>query len=304
LSHQVVVLDITQSMNVLDQRLDGRPVSRLVLAKHRLREVLLALPCGSRVGWAVFTEYRSYLLLAPVEVCGHLDALRSTLAGIDGRMAWVGGSEVAKGLHSALAIVRQLPDKPAVVFVSDGHESPPLNPRHRPAFDDQPGALPGLLVGVGAATLSPIPKTDPSGRPLGLWRADEVAQVDPRSQGRGASVGGERLVEDAGAAPGLGAGVALGATPGSEHLSALRETYLRLLASELGLGFHHLVDAPALAAALQAPALLRPVPVQADGRIALASLAGLMLLARCWPPAWRPTRRRTGATGDPAPPRA
>src|SRR6185436_1630727 len=59
LFEHVVVLDITQSMNVTDERLDGKPASRLAFAKHALRESLLALPCGSKVGWAVFTEYRS-----------------------------------------------------------------------------------------------------------------------------------------------------------------------------------------------------------------------------------------------------
>lgn len=275
LFEQVVVIDITQSMNVKDQRLDGRPVSRLDYAKHALRQSLLALPCGSKLGWAVFTEHRSFLLFAPVEVCTHIDELRATLAAIDNRMAWIGSSEVAKGLHSGLSIAKQLPDLPALVFVTDGHESPPLNPRHRPSFDGKPGEVPGLVVGVGAQLPSPIPKTDPQGRPLGFWAADEVAQYDPRSQGRSGSVSGERLVEDAAVA----AAPALGATPGSEHLSALHEDYLRLLASEAGLGFHRLDSADGLAAAMMAPALARRVAVQADGRDALALLALVMLLA-------------------------
>ena len=271
---QVVVVDITQSMNVKDQRLDGKPVSRLAYAKHALRQSLLALPCGSKLGWAVFTEHRSFLLFAPVEVCGHLDELRATLDAIDNRMAWIGSSEVAKGLYSGLSIARQLPGVPALVFVTDGHEAPPLNPRHRPSFEGKPGEVPGLVVGVGSLRPSPIPKTDPQGRPLGFWAADEVLQSDPRSQGRGGSVSGERLVEDAA----IGAAPALGATPGSEHLSALHEVYLRLLAGELGLGFHRLETADGLAAAMTSPALARRVAVQADGRVALALLALAMLL--------------------------
>jgi len=280
LFEQVVVLDITQSMNVQDQRLGGKPVSRLAFAKHTLRQSLLALPCGSKVGWAIFTEYRSYLLFAPVEVCAHLDELRGTLDAIDNRMAWVGASEVAKGLHSGLSIARQLPGTPALVFVTDGHESPPLNPRHRPAFDDKPGEVRGLVVGVGALQASPIPKTDPAGRPLGFWAADEVLQSDPRSRGRGASVSGERLVDDAAPVASALAAAALGATPGSEHLSALHEAYLRLLAGETGLGFHHLDSAEGLAAAMTAPALARPVAVRADGRVPLALLALVLLLLR------------------------
>lgn len=276
LFEHVVVIDITQSMNVQDQRLGDKPVSRLAYTKHALRQALLALPCGSKIGWAVFTEHRSYLLFAPVEVCAHLDELRTTLDAIDNRMAWIGGSEVAKALHSGLAIARQLPDKPALVFVTDGHEAPPLNPRHRPAFDDLPGEVPGVVVGVGAPLASPIPKTDPSGRPLGFWAADDVLQRDPRSQGRGGSVGGERMVDDA--APATAA--AQGAAPGSEHLSALRETYLRLLAGEAGLAFRRLDNAEDLTAAMTAPELARRVSVRADGRVPLALLALALVLWR------------------------
>lgn len=266
LFEHVVVLDITQSMNVTDVQLDGRAVSRLAFAKQALRRSLLALPCGSKIGWAVFTEYRSFLLVAPVEVCANLDELRSTLDSIDGRMAWVGGSEIAKGLHSALGVVRTLPGTPSVVFVTDGHEAPPLNPKFRPSFDDKPGEVPGLIVGVGAATPSPIPKTDAAGRPLGVWGADEVQQRDLRS--------GTRDVGDTAPLP------VLGATPGSEHLSSLHEAYLRLLAGELGLGFLRLDSTDGLAQALTATALARTVAVRADARPALAGLALLLLLAR------------------------
>ena len=271
LFEHVVVLDITQSMNVKDMQLDGRAVSRLAFARQALRRSLLALPCGSKIGWAVFTEYRSFLLVAPVEVCANLDELRSTLDSIGGRMAWVGGSEIAKGLHSALGIAKALPGTPSLVFVTDGHEAPPLNPNFRPSFDDKPGAVPGLIVGVGATTPSPIPKTDAAGRPLGVWGADEVQQRDLRSGTR-----------DVGATAPL---PVLGATPGSEHLSSLHEAYLRLLAGELGLGFDRLDSAEALATALTAAPLARTVAVRADARPALAGLALLLLLARHarWP---------------------
>ena len=65
----VVVFDITQSMNVEDYDLNGLPVSRLAFAKEAVRRALRELPCGSRIGWGAFAEYRTILLLAPVEVC-------------------------------------------------------------------------------------------------------------------------------------------------------------------------------------------------------------------------------------------
>jgi mxaL protein len=284
LFEHLIVLDVTQSMNVTDQQQDGKPVSRLAYAKHALRQSLLHLPCGSKVGWAIFTEYRSFLLFAPIEVCANLSELRSTLAQIDARMAWSGNSEVAKGVHSAIGIARQLPDRPSLVFVTDGHEAPPLNPRYRPAFDDKPGEVPGLIVGVGDLRASPIPKTDPQGRPLGFWAADEVLQTDPRSRGRGGSVAGEAMAEDERTGP---AAPALGATPGSEHLSSLREGYLRVLAREQGLAFLRLQSPQDLAVAMMSPALAKPVRMRTDGRAVLAGLALCLLLWRHAAPLWR-----------------
>lgn len=282
----VIVLDVTQSMNVTDAQIEGRPASRLDFAKHELRRSLLRLPCGSKVGWAIFTEYRSLLLLAPIEVCANLRELRSTLARIDSRMAWSGNSEIAKGLHSAIGIARQLPDKPSLVFVTDGQEAPPLNPHYRPSFDDKPGEVAGLIVGVGDHRPSPIPKTDPEGQPLGFWRADEVMQTDLRSLGRGASVRNETFVDEhAGAASAM-----LGATPGFEHLSSLRESYLRLLAGEQGLVFLRLQSRQELEAALMSPALARQVQVRTSGRVALAGLAFFLMLVRYARPWLRKTR--------------
>jgi len=279
----VVVLDVTQSMNVTDVQLDGKPVSRLALAKHALRQSLIELPCGSKVGWAIFTEYRSFLLLAPIEVCTHLSELRSTLAQIDGRMAWAGNSEIAKGVHSAIGVVKLLPGKPSLVFVTDGQEAPPLNPRYRPPFDDKPGEVSGVIVGVGGLVPSPIPRFDPDGRAMGYWQADQVMQTDLRSQGRSGNVKGEAMVDDRAGmvAP------SLGAVPGSEHLSSLREGYLRLLSREQGLAFLRLQSPKELTAALMAPELAKPIVARQDVRVWLAGLAFCLLLAR------HSVRRRT-----------
>jgi mxaL protein len=284
LFEHMVVIDITQSMNVADQRLDGAAISRLAAAKHALRVALDELPCGSKLGWAIFTEHRSYLLLTPVEVCANRAELRATLAGIDGRMAWSGNSEVAKGLHSGIVIARELPARPSLVFVTDGHEAPPLNAHLRPAFNGKPGEVAGVIVGVGDLVPSPIPKLDPSGRRLGFWSADDVMQTDARSLGRGGSLDDERMV-DAGSAAAAATG--LGATPGREHLSGLREPYLRVLAAESGLGYLRLTDPHELAAALRARTLARPVVARVDGRVALAWLALALLLWTQLAPWWR-----------------
>lgn len=274
----VAVIDITQSMNVPDgaSPTAGPPVARLAAAKAALARVVEQLPCGSRLGLGVFTEYRTLLLLTPIEVCEHQQELQGTLALMDGRMAWAGASEIAKGVNSGMETVKALPEGPALLFLTDGHESPPLNPRYRPNLTVARGEVRGLLVGVGGDEPLPIPKIGPDGVARGEWQADEVLQIDPRSLGRGGSVGGEQMVEpDEPVVRPLP-----GVTPGTEHLSALREDYLRLLASETGLGYLRLGDPTALREALEGPKLARAAPARLDLRPVLGAAALACVLLR------------------------
>jgi mxaL protein len=273
----VIVLDITQSMNAEDYTVGGQPASRLAAAKLVLRHALEAMPCGSRVGLGVFTEYRTMVLIAPLEICANFRELTSVLDGIDGRMAWAGRSEVAKGIAWAVRAADALPRQPAIVFISDGHEAPPIHPAHRPASGES-GKIPGLLVGAGGPLPVPIPKFDPDGRRLGFWGSDEVMQTDPISRGRSGSVAGERYVETDAARPPPG-----WPATGNEHLSQLREGYLRLLAEELRFGYLRLDDvasgAHALAQRMQQRPLARPAPTP----VSLRPLLGLIgLLALVW----------------------
>ncbi len=268
----VVVFDITQSMNVADQTLAGKPVSRLAFAKAEVERLLPLLPCGSRLGWGIFTDYRSFLLTEPIEVCEHPRELLTELRRIDGGMAWAGNSEVAKGVNSGMQLAHALQGAPALVFISDGHEAPPISPNYRPAFSLARGKVRGLLVGVGGATPLPIPKLDPSGRSLGVWEARDVLQVDPRTLGRAGNR--EAMVDSADLAP----GPQVGATPGTEHLSSLREGYLQLLGAEAGLAYQHLTDAESLYAALGDARLSRTIESTTDLRPALAGVALLALL--------------------------
>ena len=279
----VVVFDITQSMNVADESNAGKPVTRLARAKAQIEALVPMLPCGSRLGWGIFTDYRSFLLIEPIEVCEHRRELVSELRRIDARMAWAGNSEVAKGLNSGLQMANALEGAPALVFISDGHEAPPISPNYRPAFSLPRGKVRGLVVGVGGETPQPIPKLDPVGRSLGVWEARDVTQVDPRTLGRAGNR--EAMVDSAD----LAAAPAVGGTPGTEHLSSLREGYLQLLAAESGLAYQRLTDARSLYTVLSDVRLSRAIASTTDLR---PGLAGVALLALLWPGVWRWRRRR------------
>jgi mxaL protein len=246
----LVTFDVTQSMEVEDADGAGLPVSRLAAARTAMSEVLGQLPCGSRVGWAVFADYRTLPLMLPVEVCAHYDDLMASLARIDSRMRWANASNIGKGATWALRSARSIDDSTRVLFFTDGHESPPLRPGESPPMGDiTPGEVGGWLIGVGGPLAQRIPRTDREGRSAGFWAAEDVVQR-----------------------PDLAAGQS------REHLSELREEHLGALAKLLGLGYRRLTDTPALLKALRDPAMAQAQPVETDLR-ALPALLALALLA-------------------------
>jgi mxaL protein len=256
----VVVFDITQSMDVQDVELDGVRTSRLAFARESARRALRTLPCGSRVGWAAFTEYRTLLLLAPIEVCGNYGDLLSTLSHVDGRIRWGNASEISKGVFWAMRAARELAGKPALVFVTDGQESPPLGDSGAPLFDDlAPGQVHGWLAGIGGAVPVRIPRSDAQGRPAGWWRAQDVIQR--------ATVAGR--------------------PPSREELSERRDGHLRALAAQVGFDYAALTDASTLARLMHDPRLARRAAVPTDVSW-LPALAALMLLAWHFRPQARP----------------
>ncbi len=240
----VAVVDITRSMNTRDLRLQRTAVDRLSYVKDRLQSLLRQLPCGSRLGIGVFTERRSTLLTMPLEVCGHFHALQAVIDHLDWRMAWAADSRIAKGLRDAMTLMRRPELRGhALLFFTDGHEAPPVNPRYRPDFKALRGKVTGMVVGVGGTALTPIPKFDETGRPQGFYRPEDVphrstfglparpATDVPGYHPRNAPFGGEYVL-------------------GQEHLSSLRAAYLQTLAREAGLVYHTLTDAVALQAAV------------------------------------------------------
>ncbi len=293
----IVVLDITQSMNTLDTTLEGGPASRLAFAKARLRRALSQLPCGSRVGWGVFTEYRSYVLLMPVEVCANYPDLVATLGRIDGTMAWSGGSRITKGLFSALRISAHMAEQPAIVFVTDGHEAPPLPHDFVGALPDDATDPRGMIVGVGGDELRPIPKYDPAGHLLGLWGPQDVMQAPMRLPG-----------DEQPARP-------QDAPTGTEHLSSLKQAHLIELAALTRLGYARLDASTPMREILQDDHATRRLavttelrgPLQAFALVCLIAAIGPkrrvpgVALARAWRGAFaRRSRRPSARTGSDA----
>jgi mxaL protein len=260
-----VSFDITQSMNVEDVELNHAAVSRLTLARAAMREVLAVLPCGSKVGWSVFADYRSLVILAPIEVCSHYEELLASLERIDARMRWANASNVGKGVTWAVRGARSIGPHTSFVFISDGQEAPPLRANDTlPMVDITPGEVKGWLVGVGGDVPVPIPKTGSSGRPAGYWQPQDVVQ-----------------------------GSAIGGTQNHEHLSELREDHLRSLAKLVGVNYLRLDTPNALKAAMLDRRFAQYQAADTDLRWIPALLALLLLAWRFAPDlgllhGWRP----------------
>ncbi|MCI0655039.1 MAG: VWA domain-containing protein [Methylococcaceae bacterium] len=267
----IFVVDITRSMNVQDYKIDSRATARLDFAKQALVRAVRDLPCGSRAGLGVFTERRSTLLFTPIEICQGYGEIVEAIDHLHWAMAWAADSRVAKGFHSALELVRDFDAN--LIFLTDGHESPPLNPRYATSFQEFKGKIKGLIIGAGGLTPAPIPKFDSRGKPIGFYSAGDVphrsnyglSHLDPSEiQGydpRNAPFGSEQVT-------------------GNEHLSALRESYLKQLAVQSGFDYHRLTSFEKFSEATRAPSLarIRTVPVDFAWLAASAAL-GLLILS-------------------------
>lgn len=265
----VAMLDITGSMNTRDMSVAGRAGSRLEAAQAAVRRLLTSLPCGSRLGLGVFTERSSFLLFEPAEVCANYAALDGSVRQLDWRMAWAADSHVSRGLHKALKIAGSVDAN--LAFFTDGHEAPPLPASGGPAFDGEPDAVRGLIVGVGGREKSPIPKFDADGREIGTWGREDVPHENRVGlPPKGAS---SRPGYHPRNAPWGGA-----ATAGDEHLSSVREAYLQTLAEQTGLGYANLAETGDLASVMQATSRLRPVEAAVDIRPYPAGAALILLL--------------------------
>ncbi|MCK0197950.1 VWA domain-containing protein [Ancylobacter sp. 6x-1] len=290
----VMVVDITGSMNVRDTTLDGAPASRLESAKRAMRALLADLPCRSRAGLAIFTERRAFLLLEPAEVCENFAALDAEIAALDWRMAWEGDSYIARGAQASWTLAQSL--NADLVFLSDGHEAPPLPSDSLPPFERTEPAIRGLIVGVGGLDPAPIPKFDDEGREIGFYSETDVPQENrfgpppadaeqrPGYNPRNAPFGGE-------------------AATGTEHLSAVHEEHLHAIADQLGLSYFHLAGPESLGPAVLASTTRRPatVPVDTYGWPAGLALLALVLVYTLLPALARRRDRRPTPLRSPSP---
>ena len=175
----VVVIDITQSMNVMDMLWDGQPLSRLEYTRALLKRSIRELDCGHQLGVGVFTERKTMVLIAPLEVCAHYAALDDVIGTVDWRMAWAADSHLYYGVYSALTEIGSHWPGSSLALFTDGHQAPALFAGFEPRFERTPQTPAGFLFGVGGSEPQPVPHLDADGRTTGYWTAAEAAAFPP-----------------------------------------------------------------------------------------------------------------------------
>jgi len=173
-----LIADITQSMNTQDMRLGGAKASRMEHARQLMRDAVASMPCGTRVGVALFAGVVVSTLFHPVEVCANYDGIQDTIQHIEWREAWHGNSRLQFGMLSASAALKSLPEPAQVVFFSDGEEAPRLHAFNQADLSRWQGGSGWLLVGIGGDTPTPVPKLDENNKLLGYW-SENTYQLEP-----------------------------------------------------------------------------------------------------------------------------
>lgn len=255
------VIDITDSMNVEDARFGSETISRLNWAKEYTRQSILSMPCGSHAGLAIFSEARSLILMTPVEVCANYHDLMQMLSQFHPTMAWARSSEMSKALYTAIRQAKEITPPPTVVFLTDGHEAPPVHETLFPKFTDTPGEVPGVIVGIGGSDLVPIPKTNEFGEIEGYWEINEVMHKDVYASSRGDAA---ELNEN---------------QPRTEHLSSQKKSHMETVAKRVGFDFISSPGSPQnLIKAMREISEMRQQPVKYDLFVWLASIALILMV--------------------------
>lgn len=262
------IVDITRSMNARDYEQQNEAISRLKFVKQTLQQIILKLPCQSKVGLGIFTERKATVLFQPIEVCSSYPEIDNIINSIDWRMAWAADSRISKGLFS---IISDLQDKNShIIFLTDGQEAPPVNPRYKTDFSELKGKLKGMLVGVGGLQNVPIPKYDRRGKQQGFYKEDDVPHRSTFGMAPSSSVPVEGY--NARNAPFGSAKVV-----GEQHLTRLYELYLKDLSKQVGWSYHRLETNEQLAFALQTQLFAKQKDVLSDVRPYAAVIALILL---------------------------
>lgn len=264
----VFVVDITQSMNVQDMRIQEQSASRLNYTLNTLDETIKALPCGTKVSIALFANAEIVPLYVPMEICANYSVIHDSLNHIEWRMAWRGSSHLRLGLLDASRMLLFFLEPAQIIFFTDGDEAAPINAITKIDLTPMPGSNGWLLVGVGKPDPSPVPKFNSKNEIIGYW-SQYATKVEPSQIVNEESLGKR---DDS-----------IATDPKEYYLSALQEGYLKEMANDIEASYVRLDSRDQLLTAIShlPPTGHQQQPVN-SGRI-FAVLAMLFVIAEYLP---------------------
>lgn len=265
----MLVADISQSMNVVDMQLNGKPVSRMQYQQYLLHRIIGEMPCGTQVSIGLFAGVSVAALYTPIEVCQNFAAIEDTIDHLDWRNGWSGNSRVRESMVTMAKLIRSFPETAQVVYFSDGEETPKLHIFNTRDLSGFQGGKDWLLVGIGSDKGTAIPKLDEKNQLIGYWSAESfamqpgVAQIAQENIGaREDSVAGE--ISD-------------------RYMSRLDEKYLISLAKEISANYVNGSSLQNVLAAMKKQPPARRDTTDFDLKWIIAGLAGLLFLAAYMP---------------------
>jgi mxaL protein len=215
----ILVVDISQSMNVEDASLNGKSTSRIAYTQAMLHQIIANMPCDTRVSIGLFAGVSIAALYNPIEVCSNYAAIQDTIDHLDWRTAWSGNSRLRDSMLTLARVLRAFPEPAQVVYFSDGEEAPKLHAFNTKDLTNFQGGNGWLFVGIGSIEGAPIPKYDEKNQLIGYWSNDSFAMQPGIAQISEANLG----VRDNNVAGGTG----------DRFISKLQEDYLKDLSKEV-----------------------------------------------------------------------
>ena len=263
------VADISQSMNVIDMQLNGKPVSRMQYQQHLLHRIIGEMPCGNQVSIGLFAGVSVAALYTPIEVCQNFAAIEDTIDHLDWRNGWSGNSRVRESMVTMAKLIRSFPEPAQVVYLSDGEETPKLhifNTRDLTGFQ---GGKDWLLVGIGSDKGTAIPKLDEKNQLIGYWSAESFAMQPGVAQIAQENIGTR---EDS-----------VASAPSDRYMSRLDEKYMISVAKEISGNYVNGNSVQNVLSAMKNQPPARREKTAFDLKWILAGLAGLLFLAAYMP---------------------
>ncbi len=265
----LLVADISQSMNVIDESINGKAVTRMQYQQYLMHRIIGEMPCGTQVGIGLFAGVSVAALYTPIEVCENFAAIEDTIDHLDWRTGWSGNSRIRESLATLARLIRSFPETAQVVYFTDGEETPALHAFNTRNLTDFQGGKDWLFVGIGSEKGTAIPKLDEKNQVIGYWSNESFAMQPGIAQISESNLGTRNE------------NVASG--DNDRFLSRLDEKYLQSVTKEINAKYVNGGSLQAVLSAMKKQPPARRDKTQFQLKWVFAGLAGLIFLAAYLP---------------------